>query len=222
MKNIIAALITCGLFAAQANAATGTIVIDDFNSDQQAITNTALGTVTSTSLNAIRTLSSNLIANMSPVNSSVEVTSGTDGILDITNGTGENSIVDVTWSGLSFNLPTNALANFFFEIVSSDGNPTHVSFTLNGTSLFTADIPANTTNQTISFSVDPALLNAGGTLDLQITGATGWDMAVDAFGVSWTTPSTSSNVPEPTSIALLSAGLAGLGAMRRRKQKQAQ
>ena len=156
---------------------------------------------------------------MTPVNSSTEVT-GTagSGILDITNGTGENSIVDVTWSNLSFNLPTNALANFFFEIVSSDGNPTHVSFTLNGTSLFTADIPANTSNQTISFNVDPALLNAGGTLDLQITGATGWDMAIDAFGVSWSTPSAS--VPEPTSIALLSAGLVGLGALRRRKQQK--
>ncbi len=218
MKNSIIALgLACGLFAAQTHAATGTIIIDDFDSNPQSVSNTSLGTISSSS--AIRTLSSNLIADMTPVNSSAEVTGTTgSGILDITNGTGENSIVDVSWSSLSFSLPTDALANFFFEIVSSDGNPTHVSFTLNGTSLFTADIPANTSNQTISFSVDPALLNAGGTLDLQITGATGWDMAIDAFGVSWSTPSAS--VPEPTSIALLSAGLVGLGALRRRKQQK--
>lgn len=212
MKNaLIACAISASLYAGHACA--GTFVIDDFNSGDQSIT-TSTKNVTVSDTNAIRTLSSTLTTTLPPVQSSATVSNG---YLDITNGVGETSVVDLTWSLAALSIPTDiSQVSFVFTVIASDGNPTSLTFTLDGVAIYTTTIPANTSDADVTFTVASSLLSSGGTLELSITGQAGWDLALDSIGISWSEPSNST--PEPTSVALLGLGLAGLGATRGRKR----
>jgi PEP-CTERM motif len=57
--------------------------------------------------------------------------------------------------------------------------------------------------------------NAGGTLELRINGATGWDFSADSLGFSYE-PAVVSSVPVPASFALLAAGLVGFAARKKK------
>jgi hypothetical protein len=213
MKN---ALIACALSASMyaGHACAGTFVIDDFNSGDQSLS-TATKNVTVSDTNTIRTLSTTLTTTLAPVQSSATVSNG---YLDVTNGVGETSVVDLTWSLSALSIPTDvSQVSFVFTVIASDGNPTSLTFTLDGVVIYTTTIPANTTAEDVSFTVDSSLLASGGTLELSITGQAGWDLALDSVGISWN--DTSSKAPEPMSAALVGLGLAGLGLTRRRRTR---
>lgn len=115
-------------------------------------------------------------------------------------------------------MPANVLdVSFLFKVILSDGNPTSVDFTLNGNSIYSSAIPGNTANADKTFALDPALISSGGTLALALNGNPGWDLELDAFGISWTDPTPPVTVPEPASMALVGLGMMGLAAVRRRK-----
>jgi len=206
------ALLCCALAGAISTAQAGTFIIDDFNSGDQALSNSTLGTTVSED-NGIRTLSTTLTAASQPVRSEAVVSNDH---LDIMNGVGENSIVSVLWNLGTISLPTGVSdLSFIFEILDSDGNPTNINIKLNGATIFTSAIPANAKGLVSSVPIDASLISGGGTFELVISGAAGWDMSIDAFGIAWNDPP--SSVPEPASAVLTALGLAGLAAWRQRK-----
>ena len=211
-------LLALALIAATGAAQAGNAIIDSFDLGDQTIELDAANP-TGSNTNSYRTLSSTLLSSSAPVSSSAAVSFG---ILDITNGGGEDSTVTVQWNVGALSIPTGATdIGFLFKILESDGNPTDVAFSLNGTQIFSSAIPGNTTNADVSFTLaDPSLITSGGLLELVINGASGWDLSLDAFGVSWTdpvVPVTPTPVPEPASMALIGLGALGLAAVRRRK-----
>ncbi len=224
MKKIFAlTAISAGLFASQSFAAPVFINIDDFNSGAQSLPDlTADGNPVTGSI-GIRTVTNNLLSAVAPVGNTLDVTGvDPDGFLDITNGGSEDSEVTISWALASALLPSDATnIGFFFSVLQSDGNPTDLAFSLNGNLLSTFAIAGNTANQNVSFGLTPAqalLASAGGTLEVKINGAAGWDFSADAFGFAYE-PAVlpPSNVPEPSTLGLLGLGLAALGY---RKKKQ--
>lgn len=206
------ALLCCALAGAMSTAQAGVFIIDDFNTGDQSLSNSILGSTVSDN-NGIRTLSTTLTAATQPIRSEAIVSNDH---LDIMNGVGENSVVSVLWSLPPITLPANITnLSFIFEILDSDGNPTNVSIKLNSSTIFTSAIPANAQGLVSSVPISAALISGGGTFELLISGAAGWDMSIDAFGISWTDPTPS--VPEPASATLAALGLATLAALRKRK-----
>jgi MYXO-CTERM domain-containing protein len=208
MKNkVLAAL----LLAAGVSANAAVITLDDFSEDQGPVTDTT--TSGGDERNEItlgngidREIRVDLDTAIAPPQATAQVTAG---ILDVTNGTGDDSDVEIRWDSIPGGLvPTGATnVNFFFGVVASDANPTSVTFSLGGVNLGTFSIGPNTFSQTIPFAIDAALLNAGGELELEINGQPGWDLALDSFGVSFDEPAAA---PLPGTLALLGLGLLGL------------
>jgi PEP-CTERM motif len=127
--------------------------------------------------------------------------------------------VRISWTLAAGRIPASATtAALFFKVLQSDGNPTNMSFYLNGSLFSSNDIPGNTVDSIVQFTLNSAqraTANAGGTLELRINGATGWDFSADSLGFSY---EPAAAVPVPASAALLAIGLVGFAA---RKKKQA-
>lgn len=199
------------LFASATAAQAVTIVIDNFDEDQGVtVSDTTVNSTPVTNTNNMlnpanviggsRTISSNLLASVPPVSNSVDVVSG---VLDITNGGGEDSEVILSWLLGSNLLPVTATnVSFSLTVLQSDANPTNVEFLLGMTSFGLFNIPGNTTSTTVDFSLSApqiALFNTGGTLRMVLNGAPGWDATFDSLTVT--------EVPVPSSLLLLSTGL---------------
>jgi hypothetical protein len=204
------------------------IVVDDFSVPQGPISDLTLNNGPIVSTIPVRTLSNNLLASIPPAQSATEVLVYTDaGInysyLDVSNGTGEDSQVSVFWNLQPNLFPSGVVsAGYYFRIIESDNNPTQVRFSLDGQSLANFTLGGGVQNADRSFGMDMAQLariNLGGILMLQIDGATGWDMALDAFGFIFPLPPTTP-VPEVASLNLLAFSLLGLGWFRNKRRIQ--
>jgi hypothetical protein len=201
-------------------AFAGLITIDDFSVGQAPVSDLMVDGVAVTTSNAVRTLSDNLLATSAPTQSEVQVAFG---ILDVTNGMGENSEVAVSWLLRPNLFPTNTVtAAYDFTIIGADNNPTHLNFILNGDSLANFTMPGRLSNSNQSFAMNAlqlAKINLGGTFTLKINGDAGWDMAIDMFGFSFPASPVVTPVPEPGLLALLSLGLSSLMLLRRKNTK---
>lgn len=214
-------LIALALLAVAGASHAGAYIVDDFNTGAQNISQDVVAgtpvesTVTERVLSIIKTAGDDGDVAKARVNT-------TAGKLSVSNDSGVNSTVGVSWNLAAGVVPLNVLdVSFLFKIILSDGNPTDIAFTLNGTNIYSSAIPGNTSNTDKTFTLDPALISAGGVLALTLNGAPGWDLELDAFGISWTDPVTPPNppapIPEPASMALMGLGALGLAAVRRRK-----
>jgi hypothetical protein len=219
MKLMISAAATA-LIALSASAAIAstptTATLDSFSVFQGPLSN-PLGESNTTAIGGgiDRTLTLSPIAGLPPIQYSLVSTGGPGGFLDITNGNGDDSMVTVQWSIPAFNLPIGSTdVSFFVDVLTSDSNPAEVALDLNGINLGGGSIGPNANNQRIFFSTDPTLLT-GGNLRMVFNGAIGWDLGVDAVGIRFTPPA---QVSEPTTLALLGAGLLGAGLLGRRRK----
>lgn len=206
------ALVSLAALAAVAGAHAAVVTIDGF--DTPGVSNT--GSFTST--DSVRTVSVNATAGTSSLD--IGATSSTGSALEVSNRVGQDSTVNLTWNLGALSLPSNATnIGFFLQVLESDGNPTSLDFTLNGSALSSFVIPGNTVGQGLSFTLTSAqwaTLSAGGSLGLELNGASGWDLAIDTFGVSYDVPVQA--VPEPGSLALVGLALAGVAAAARRRK----
>jgi hypothetical protein len=219
MKNIVKAFVLSTTVACTSVFAAPILIdIDTFNTNPQSIPDLTANGAAVVESNAVRTFSNNLLAGVAPIGNSADITGGPTGFLDITNGGGEDSEVRISWTVAAGRIPATALsAALFFQVLQSDGNPTNMSFYLNGTLFSSNDIAPNTVNQLVQFPLSAAQrasANAGGTFELRINGATGWDFSADSLGFSY---EPAAAVPVPASAALLAIGLVGFAARKKKK-----
>jgi hypothetical protein len=214
VKKFILAATTSGLALLSAGASADVISIDDFDHGDQRLVLTTVG-VPSTSVNAYRTFTGALLAKDPPVSASTEVSYGQ---LHVMNGGGEKLEVSVQWDIPAFVLPASAIdVSFSFTILFTDGAKTSADFTFGGISVASLAIPGNSENLELTFTMDRALLDAGGALKMTLNGETGWDLDMDSVVLRYDVPPTN-NVPEPTTIILMGLGLLGIGALGRRRK----
>lgn len=209
-KNLIALALILSAGAAHA----GANIIDEFNINQGPLTQSAPGAAITDVLAGVRTLSmEQLSSDFGFGDSRARVING---VFLVSNESGVDSEVKVIWNVAPFSIPAGSSdLSFLFKVLASDGNPTTVDITLDGNSIFSQAIPGNTVNQDIEFSVSSSI-GSGGVLEMTLNGVPGWDLTIDAFGVSWKDPTTTT-VPEPASIALVGLGMMGMMALRRRR-----
>lgn len=191
-------------FASISLASAGTLVFDDFSAAQGPIVNSGSSTVGN------RTITLTDLGGTAPVSHEVAVTSG---VLDVTNGTGDDSQVVISWAiPAALSIPAGSTnLKISFVVIGSDGNPTSIQ--LGGVASGNFAIPGNTSNQTVEFAISGPPVGPGA-LTLTIDGAAGWDLTLDSIGFSWTDPT--STIPEPASFAMIGLGLASLALIRRK------
>jgi hypothetical protein len=140
------------------------------------------------------------LGGLPPINHTAQIDSG---VFDATNGSGDNSVVTLTYSGLSLS------PGYFYIETSLDGNPAMLTF--GGAASGVINLTPNTT---LEWHQSPFQGAIAGSVTMRFSGSAGYDLSADNFGHN--------PVPEPATYALLGLGLAGLGILRRRvvaKQK---
>lgn len=218
-KQLIKTLLVGSLISAtQAEAGIISINLDDFNSGNTSISDLTNNGIAATASNLLangltRNISDDLIASANPISNTVAVGFG---ILDITNGGGENSNVNLSWV-IPANYISATYSNLSFDltVVESDGNPLNIGMYLNGGLLKNFAIPGGTLDETLPVNFTPlqiAALSAGGTFETRITGSNGWDATFDSFGFTV--------IPEPATLSMIGIGLVGMSFFGRRKAKQ--
>lgn len=193
-------------------ATAGTLVIDDFSVNQGpgALTTSGSDGPLNIGGSITRTLALNSLGGLVPVQHTLQATGG---ILDVTNGVGDDASVVITYSLPALAVPSGATnVRLTLRVIQSDGNAT--SLNLGGLFSGSFNIPGNTINQDVSFAIaGPPVGPGSATITLQ--GDPGWDLGIDAIGLSWDDPTTTP-VPEPSTYALIGLGLTGMALLRRK------
>ncbi|MCB1900706.1 PEP-CTERM sorting domain-containing protein [Cognatazoarcus halotolerans] len=212
-KLIVAALAAMSSLAANA----GTVLIDDFSAPAVGAYGVTSAAPTSTDYG--RTLEISNITGETIFNTAVASVQG--GLFSVSNGSGVDSTVTLSWNVAAGLVPSGSSdLSFLFTVVQSDGNPTNLDFSFEGSPLAAFAIPGGTNGADLTFGIADGALDGGGTLSLVINGATGWDLTLDAFGLAYTDPDVTpplNPIPEPATLALVGLGLLGAGALRRRR-----
>ncbi len=213
-KMLALAMFAFGLFF-NARSYAGIIVIDDFSVGQRLVKDNKVNGSAVSATNTVRTLSHNLLSLDPSAQSAVKISYGK---LDINNGIGANSEVTISWLLKSGVLSEASNAAFDFTAVKTDGNPANLKFLLNNAELVEFNIPTNT-DKSMSFALTPDQLlaiNGGGTLALEINGASGWDLGMDA--VSFSVDNQAANVPEPALMGLVGISLTALSFVHKKRR----
>jgi hypothetical protein len=213
-KMLLAATVLAGM-ASPAFATT--IVLDDFSVASGP--RTTAGSDVTAITGASRTIGlSGLASTIAPAEYSVQSTGGSAGILNVTNGVGDDSTVTLNYAlSAPISIPVGATnVALSIEIVASDGNPTSIDVAM-GTFAGNFNIPANTLGSILTFNIGSiALINGATALSVTFNGAPGWDLAADNLGLSFDDPPVVTS--EPATLAVMGAGLLGLAALRRRRK----
>lgn len=186
-------------------ASAASLTIDDFSMDQGPLTSSGSTGAMNIGGGITRTLTLNALGGTAPIRYTMQVASG---LLDMTNGTGETSEMSVHYVLPSLPVPMSATdLKLVLNVRETDGNITQV--VLGGIAGGSQTIPGNTTNVNYSFGISGPPVGPG-VLDLSFTGQAGWDMNITSVGLTW------SDVPEPSTYALMGAGLMALSLLRRK------
>lgn len=200
------------------------VVVDDFNLPTGDTTvydadggGAGIG-VYSDAIRTIRTQQVTAGGNFGGFNSSVSVGSGPSlippGTLTVRNATTVTSNVTLEWALAPYiPLPIGSPVSLYFNVYSSDDVTKTItaSASFGAIDTFSVGFLAAPGKQ-VSFALsdaDVALLNAGGTFSLTLSGASGWDISLDEVGFK---------IPEPSVLGLAGLALMGAGLASRRRR----
>lgn len=187
-------------------ASAASLTIDNFSVNQGPLTATGSSGAMAIGGGISRTLSLTSFGGIAPIAHTMQVGGG---LLDMVNGVGDDSAMVLSYDLPLLGVPMGATnLQVVMTVVASDGNKTDV--VLGGIGAGFANIPGNTMNVSYAFGIAGPPVGPGN-LSFTFNGDAGWDLAIDSVGLTW------QEVPEPSTYAMMGAGLAALSFFRRKR-----